>query len=82
MPLLKTAFKDRFTALRRHLSPAQRELLVLRVDRRMSWDEVADVLTVDGQRPLVNTLTVQFKRLKAKLYRLAEQEGLLERLET
>lgn len=44
---LKTESKDKVAALREQLSPAERELLVLRVDRQLSWTDLARVLPSD-----------------------------------
>jgi len=47
-PWLRTDIKDRFRALRDELDPDDRELLVLRVDRDLSWDDVARVMLACG----------------------------------
>lgn len=46
-PHLKTEVKHGFAALRDELDDADRMLLVLRVDRSMSWNEVARVMAND-----------------------------------
>ncbi len=48
----KTEARDRLAELRDALNPADRELLVLRIDRGMSWTDVATVLgEADGEDP-------------------------------
>src|SRR5262249_20126821 len=47
-PYLRTDVKDGFTAIREALAPDDRALLLLRVDRRMSWREIARVMAGDG----------------------------------
>lgn len=41
---LQTAAKDRFALLRASLSPADQALLILRVDRKLGWDELARIM--------------------------------------
>jgi len=63
--------------LREHLTPEEQSLLILRVDRQLSWREVAVVLADGREPPDDATLRKRFERLKAKLGRLARAEGLL-----
>ena len=63
---------DRLHALRDALSPDERTLLVLKVDRDLAWREIAEVLGVDEA-----TLRKRFERLSGKLRRLAKEHGLL-----
>jgi RNA polymerase sigma-70 factor (ECF subfamily) len=79
--------------LRQLLTPEEQTLLVLRIDRRLSWREVALVLggaeptrpdgspgpagSADGPGPDESTLRKRFERLKDKLARLAREEGLI-----
>jgi RNA polymerase sigma-70 factor (ECF subfamily) len=65
--------------LREGLSPDERTLLVLRVDRGLSWAEVALVVADDHGEPVEETaLRKRFERLKEKLAERARLEGLLE----
>jgi RNA polymerase sigma-70 factor (ECF subfamily) len=64
--------------LRRALEPAERALLVLRLDQRLSWREVAEVLRADGEAVDEAALRKRFERVKEKLARLARDEGLIE----
>ncbi len=64
--------------LRDRLAPEERALLVLRLDRDLSWREVATVLSADGDAVDEPALRKRFERLKAKLAQLAREEGLLE----
>jgi len=79
--------------LRQLLTPEEQTLLVLRIDRRLSWREVALILggadpsridggpgpdgPGDGSGPDEATLRKRFERLKDKLARLAREEGLI-----
>jgi RNA polymerase sigma-70 factor (ECF subfamily) len=74
---LKSEAKDAVARLRLQLTPAEQSLLVLRVDRGLSWSEVAAVMST-AEEPLdAATLTKRFQRIKEKLRKLAEEAGLL-----
>lgn len=64
--------------LRARLSPDEQTLLVLRLDRGLSWREVAMVLAGDGEAADEPALRKRFERLKDRLARMAREEGLLE----
>lgn len=82
-PWLRTEVKDRFTALRDELPEDDRSLLVLRVDRRMAWDDIARVMGGDeavddtGRRRVAARLRKRFSALKERLRRRAAEEGLV-----
>jgi len=74
--LARQATLDR---LRAGLSPDERTLLVLRLDRGLAWSEVALVLAEEHGAPSDETaLRKRFERLKDKLAVRARAEGLLE----
>ncbi|MCY1082941.1 RNA polymerase sigma factor [Archangium lansingense] len=83
-PWQRTSVKERFRALRESLDPQERMLLLLRVDQRLSWDEVARVMS-EGEEELTDAalkrkaaaLRQQFQRIKSHLRSLAEEEGLI-----
>jgi RNA polymerase sigma-70 factor, ECF subfamily len=64
--------------LRARLAPDEQTLLVLRLDRDLSWREVATVLAEEGAPVDEPALRKRFERLKEKLARMAKEEGLLE----
>ena len=76
-PWLKTTIKDRLAELRRELSDAERELLVLRIDRRMSWADIARVLGEDDERA-VPRVRKRFSLLKNRLHARAREAGRLD----
>jgi RNA polymerase sigma-70 factor (ECF subfamily) len=79
-PWLVTDVKDRFAKLRAALDEEERELLVLRIDRDMSWDDIAIVSGEPGERAQVTSrLRKRFQLVKDKLRALARAEGLLDR---
>jgi RNA polymerase sigma-70 factor, ECF subfamily len=79
----RTAVKDQFRALREQLDLDDQTLLILRVDRNMSWRELAQTLsgTVDLDEALIEResarLRKAFERVKRELKRLSEEQGLL-----
>jgi RNA polymerase sigma-70 factor, ECF subfamily len=64
--------------LREQLAPEEQTLLVLRLDRDLSWREVATVLADDGEPIDEAALRKRFERLKTKLAEMARAEGLIE----
>jgi RNA polymerase sigma-70 factor, ECF subfamily len=79
----RTAVKDHFRALREQLDLEDQTLLILRVDRNMSWRELAQTLsgTVDLDEAMIEResarLRKAFERVKRELKRLSEDKGLL-----
>ena len=65
-------------ALRRSLPVQDQSLLHLRVDQRLSWEEIAEVLSRAGRRVSAATLAKRFERVKARLARKAREQGLVE----
>jgi RNA polymerase sigma-70 factor (ECF subfamily) len=83
-PYLRTDVKDRLSALRATLTPDEQSLLVLRVDRRLSWDEVSRVLYDDAEadeasiRRHATNLRQRFRQLTERLRERARAEGWLD----
>jgi RNA polymerase sigma-70 factor, ECF subfamily len=73
----RTTIQERVAGLRDQLDPEEQTLITLRVDRRLSWSEIAHVLAADGGRLEEATLRKRFERIKRKLRDLAAAEGLL-----
>lgn len=81
---LRTERRARFTALRESLPPEDQELLVLRVDRGLSWNDLALVLhgeastpTEDGLKREAARLRKRFQLLKARLLALGREAGVI-----
>jgi RNA polymerase sigma-70 factor, ECF subfamily len=80
---LETDVKNRMQELRRRLPAEDQQLLILRVNRQLSWTEIAIVLGEDGltatdgevQREATR-LRKRFQLAKDRLRALARQEGL------
>lgn len=82
-PYQQTATKDRFQQLRTNLSEDDQLVLILRVDRGLSWTELAHAM-LDEEMPtdaLVRKeaarLRKRFQLIKGRLRELAVAEGLL-----
>jgi RNA polymerase sigma-70 factor (ECF subfamily) len=80
----RTESKSLIARLRERLPPDDQMLLVLRVNRRLSWPEIAMVMLHDGETVEDAVLAKEAARLrqryqaaKEKLRRMAEKEGLL-----
>lgn len=76
-PHLRTEVKDAFARLRERLRPAEQSLLILRVDREMTWAEISSVMSSSDDPVDAQTLAKRFERIKAKLRRMAREAGLL-----
>lgn len=83
---LKTQRQTRMAALRESLPREDQELLVLRVDRKLAWRDLARVLlhAGDGASPTEELLEREaarlrkrFQILKQELYELGRREGLI-----
>jgi RNA polymerase sigma-70 factor (ECF subfamily) len=64
--------------LRAGLSPEEQSLLVLRIDQKLAWEDVAHVLSEAGEPADPASLRKRFERLKDRLARRAREEGLVE----
>jgi RNA polymerase sigma-70 factor (ECF subfamily) len=81
---LRTPVKNRFRELRAQLSEEQQNLLILRIDRDLSWRELAFVMcegepleTEEQIDKAAARLRQRFQTAKDRLRALAEAEGLL-----
>ncbi len=71
--------EQQLAALRAELDPDERTVLILRLDRGLSWREVAEVLAAQGEAPPDEAaLRKRFERIKDKLGKKARQAGLIE----
>jgi RNA polymerase sigma-70 factor (ECF subfamily) len=71
-PHLKSETKNAVRQLREELTVEEQTLLVLRVDRDLSWRDIAEVMGSDEA-----ALRKRFERVKEKLRGLAKARGLL-----
>lgn len=81
---LRTDVKDRFAELRARLDPEDHALLILRVDRKMSWRDIARAMQGEETEELEKraaALRKRFERAKNLLRDLAAESGLLPKAE-
>jgi len=76
---LRSEAKNAVARLREQLTPAEQSLLVLRIDRGLSWSDVASVMSTPEEDLDAQTVAKRFQRVKDRLRKLAEDAGLLER---
>jgi RNA polymerase sigma-70 factor (ECF subfamily) len=82
---LRTEVKDELTKLREKLSAEDQALLVLRIDRQLSWSDIARVMSEDMAEDASDDtiarasarMRQRFQKLKERLRVLAEEHGLL-----
>lgn len=81
---LRTEVKSKMRELRERLPQDDQILLVLRIDRKLSWDELAAVMSGKGdgvtseeRRRLSARFRQRFQGVKERLRNLAVAEGLL-----
>lgn len=83
---LRTDRRNRFAELRASLPPQDQALLMLRVDRKLAWADLARVLHEEDTEPLEGKalereaarLRKRFQLVKEKLYEMGRREGLLD----
>lgn len=71
----RSAQERRLDTLRQSLDEVDQTLLTLRLDREMSWEEIASVL--GSEVDAAPALRKRFQRLKERLRRLAREQGLM-----
>ena len=64
--------------LRQALSVEEQSLLALRVDQKFSWQEIAEILSGEGDPVQPGTLMKRFERLKERIAGMARDEGLVD----
>ena len=68
----KTAVREerkrtRLDDIRAKLTPEEQTLLTLRIDQQLSWDGIAEIVSVNGERVDSAALRKRFQRLKDRL---------------
>jgi len=87
LPHLRTGVKDRFASIRDALGEDDRALLVLRVDRDMSWNDIARIFSADDNSDetlarVAAKMRKRFQFVKEEIRRRAQEAGLLSDEET
>lgn len=85
MNYLRSEVKEKVALIREQLDPDDQTLLILRVDRNLSWNEVAQVMLGEDEAHGPDAISrksaalrKRFERLKDELRRLAKEHQLLE----
>jgi RNA polymerase sigma-70 factor, ECF subfamily len=81
---LRSETKSRMAELRRQLSPEDQTVLILRIDKELSWKELALIMSYDGLEPTDAALGREAARLRKRfqiakdaLREMAREAGLL-----
>lgn len=77
---LRTEFRERVDELRNELSSEEQTLLILRINRKMSWNEIAEVMNDESldkeeRRRCAATLRKRFERTKETLRKRAKGDS-------
>jgi RNA polymerase sigma-70 factor (ECF subfamily) len=78
---MRSEVKDGFRRLRERLDPHDQQLLMLRIDRDLAWNEIAEIVDdIDDPGQITRAsarLRQEFQKLKDRLRELAVAEGLI-----
>ena len=74
----QTEVKDRIARLREALEPDDQTLLFLRIDQGLPWNEVAAIMSAEGELVEAAALRKRLERAKERLRKLAASDGLLD----
>jgi RNA polymerase sigma-70 factor (ECF subfamily) len=82
LPHLRTSVKDRFAMIRDSLEEDDRALLILRIDRQLSWRDIARSFSLNDESDeslhrLEARLRQRFQRVKEEVRKRAHEAGLL-----
>lgn len=84
LEFLRTSTKDRFARLREQLDPEDQTLFILRLNRRMSWNDIARIMSRDAGELSSEQLSrasaslrKRFERAKQRLRQLAIEHELI-----
>jgi RNA polymerase sigma-70 factor (ECF subfamily) len=68
---------EELAELRKHLTTEEQNLLVLRVELELDWNEIAEIVSSDGEPATAAALRKRFERVKDRIGRLARERGLV-----
>ncbi len=66
--------RTRLEEIRARLSAEEQTLLTLRIDQQLSWDEIAEVFSANGDAVDTAALRKRFQRLKDRLAEMLREE--------
>ena len=67
--------RQELEVLRAELTAEDQTLLSLRLDQELSWEEVAEVLSIEGRLVDAATLRKRYERIKARLAAIVRERG-------
>ncbi len=68
---------DELDDLRKMLPIEDQNLLVLRLEQKLEWDDIAEVLSAEGAAVTASALRKRYERLKERIAQLARERGLV-----
>jgi RNA polymerase sigma-70 factor (ECF subfamily) len=78
---MRSEIKDGFRKLREQLDPHDQQLLMLRIDRDLAWNEIAEIVEDIDDPDLISRaatrLRQDFQKLKDRLREMAIADGLI-----
>jgi RNA polymerase sigma-70 factor (ECF subfamily) len=78
---MRSEIKDGFRKLREKLDPDEQQLLTLRIDRDLAWNDIAEIIDdIDDPGDISRAaarLRQEFQKLKDRLRDMAVAEGLI-----
>jgi RNA polymerase sigma-70 factor, ECF subfamily len=77
LPYLRTDVKDQVARLRASMDPDDQTLFILRLDRKMAWEEIARIMADEAEVPdaaAIARLRKRFERAKGRLRALVAGE--------
>lgn len=81
LEIQRTEVKDELRVLREQLDPEEHEILLLRLDRGLTWKDIARILggseSTDNLDGRAAALRKRFERAKERLRKLAIEHGLI-----
>jgi RNA polymerase sigma-70 factor (ECF subfamily) len=81
LDIQRTDVKDEFRVLREQLEPEDRELVLLRIERKLAWKDIARILgsADDDLAAHAAMLRKRYERVKERLRKLAIEHGIIEK---
>ena len=68
---------DKLSRLREMLDPQQRSIVSLRLDQQFSWEEIAEILSLEGESVDASAVEARYREIRERLTAMAREQGLL-----
>ena len=69
---------DKLSRLREALDPQEHSILSLRLDQQFSWEEIAEILSLDGEPVDASAVVARYGQIRERLAAMALEQGLLD----